>query len=422
MRFTTIKPVVASIAALALTVPMAACGSSSASSDGPVTLQFFANNTQDVYKPIIKAFEKKYPKIHIQFSTTSGAQAGYQQTLQTRISGGRLPDVFIAPPEQLPDLVKSHSVKDLTNEPFMSRIGDTNKKQATINGKVWSMSVTSWINAYAYNKDLLAKAGYTSIPSTWDGFLTMLKKLKAAGVKEPYLEAKGGLGAPIEAWEGYYTSQHNGVSPDKLIDQKKSTFVKSMTKYYEQWDRLVKDGVMSKSVTGLADDQVRSEFAAGRLAVMPSGYWDVNTFNQAKINYGFGRYPMLNKGDTPWTRGSADSGYAISAKLSGAKLKAAEKFLDFMSTPEGLKLTQKNLGLIPATKNYSAKLDPKFQDVYDTYIKTGHFYMFDLDWNISGRSAMGAEVYSQLAQVVLGQQTCKQAAANLDQKYNSLRS
>lgn len=424
MGFTHIKPVIASLAALSLAVPLAACGNggSGASSNGPVTLSFFANNTQDVYNPVIKAFEKKNPKIKIKFSTTTGAQAGYQQTLQTRISGHQIPDVFVAPPEQLPDLVKSHAVKDLTNEPFMSRIGDTNKKQSTVNGKVWSMSITSWINAFAYNKDLLKKAGYTNIPATWDGFLTMLKKLKAAGVKEPYLEPKGGLGAPIEAWEGYQASQNNGVSIDKRIDEKKTTFAKALTPYYTQWDRLIKEGVMSKNVTGLGDDQVRSEFAAGRLAVMNSGYWDVNIFNQAKIHYAFGNMPMLKKGDTPWTSGSADSGYAISASLGGAQLKAAEKFLDFLSSPEGLKLIQDHVGLIPSTKNYTARLDPKFQNVYNTYIKTGHFYMNDLNWNISGRSAMRAEVYAQLAQVALGQESPKQAAQNLDQKYDSLRS
>ena len=427
MGFTKFKPIVASLAALTLTVPLAACGSSStdsSSSNGPVTISFFANNTEDTYKKLIKGFEKKYPNITIKFSTTSGAQAGYQQTLQTRISGGQLPDVFVAPPEQLGSLVKANAVKDLTNESFMSRIGDTNKKESTVDGKVYSMSVTSWTNAFAYNLDLLKKAGYTkdTIPTDWDGFKTMLKKLKAAGVKEPYLEPKGGLGAPVEAWIGYDSSKSK-TSIDQQITDKKTTFAKTYgKKYYAKWDELVKEGLLPKTVTGLGDDQVRSEFSSGRLAVMNSGYWDVNTFNQAKLNYTFGPIPMLKKGQTQYAPGSADSGYAISSKISGAKLKAAEKFLDYISSPAGLKAEQDGLGLIPSTKNYTAKLDEHFATPYKLYLKTGHVYLNSLGWPTNGRSALRAETYSQLAEVVLGQETPLQAAQNLDTKMDTLRS
>ena len=43
--------------------------------------------------------------------------------------------------------------------------------------------------------------GYDSIPATWDEFLTMCGKLKAAGIT-PYLEPKDGLGNAVEGWIG----------------------------------------------------------------------------------------------------------------------------------------------------------------------------------------------------------------------------
>ena len=424
MRIASIKPLIASIAAVAITVPLAACGSSnSSSSNGKTEISFFANNTADAYKPLIKAFEKKYPNITIKFSTTNGAQAGYQQTLQTRISGGQLPDVFIAPPEQLNDLVKAKAVKDLTNEPFMSRMVETNKEGSTVNGKVYSMSIDSWCNAFAYNLDLLKKAGYTkeTIPKDWDGFLTMLEKLKEAGVKQTYLEPKGGLGSQVEGWIGYDSSKQ-GKSIDQQITDGKTTFAKTYgKKYYSQWDKLITRKLMPTTVTGLGDEQVRSEFASGRLAVMPSGYWDVKTFNDAKLNYVFGRMPMLKASDTPWAPGSANSGYAISSKVSGQKLYAAEKFLDFVSSPKGLQILQDNLGIIPTTKNFKAKLDSHFADPYKLYLSTGHIYLNTLGWPTSGRSALRAETFAQLAQVFLGQETPVQAGQNLDQKMNQLK-
>ena len=72
------------------------------------------------------------------------------------------------------------------------------KKAYSVDGKVYAMGVSTWTNAWVYNKDLLKKVGYDSIPATWDEFLTMCGKLKAAGIT-PYLEPKDGLGNAVEA-------------------------------------------------------------------------------------------------------------------------------------------------------------------------------------------------------------------------------
>lgn len=415
MNFKTKAIAVLGIAALL--VPMAACGGGADSGGKEIT--FFANNTKDAYKPILDGFAKANPGIKVKFSTTTGSQAGYQQTLQTRISGGQLSDVFVAPPEQLAVLVKNKALKDLTNESFMKNIGDTNKKQSTVDGKIWSMSTTAWSNAYAYNKDLLSKAGYQEIPETWDEFLVMLGKLKAAGVEKPYLEPKSGLGAPVEAWIGY-DSSHQSKTIDQQIGDGSSSFSKSYTKYYEEWQKLLTEKVMGSDVSGLGEDQMKSEFAAGRLAVLPSGYWDVKAFKQTGINFAFGRIPMLHKGDDAWAPGSADSGYAINAKLSGEKLEAAEKFLTYLASDDGLKAIQEGPGLIPSTKTYTAKIDDSFKQPYELYFNTGHVYLNSLGWPTSGRSALRAETYSQLQKVALGEISPAQATENLDAKLKTL--
>lgn len=421
MKKSSIIKMIAIAGAASLVMPLAACGTGSSSSNGKMNLTVFVNNTSDSYKPLISAFEKKYPKINVKLQTTTGAQAGYQQTLQTRISGGQLADVFIIPAEEFDDLVKNHLVRDLTNEPFMKNLGDENKKELSKDGKVYGVSISTWTNAMAYNKDLLKKAGYDKLPETWDEFIEMLKKLKEAGVKEPYLEAKAGLGAPIEAWIGN-ESKKAGEPLDQRIAEGKTTFAKVYGPLYKQWDRLITEGVMSTKVTGLADDQVRSEFSGGRVAVMPSGYWDVNTFNQAKINYSFGRYPMLHKGDTPFTSGGADAGYGINGKISGAELDAARKWMTFISSPEGAELSQKNLGSVPSTKNYDAKIDEHYKEPYDLYVKTGNVYLNSSHWvGVNGKSNLRGETYSQLQQVVLKQESPLQAAKNLDEKLATLK-
>lgn len=259
---------IAAVAAAAMLVPLAACGGGNAA-DGKTTLSFFSNNSQDKYQPIIDAFEKANPDIKIDYSTTTGSQSGYQQTLQTRISGGNLADVYIVPPEALSDLVKGNYAKDLSNESFMDKIGDAAKKAYSVDGKVYAMGVSTWTNAWVYNKDLLKKVGYDSIPATWDEFLTMCGKLKAAGIT-PYLEPKDGLGNAVEGWIGAESAKQ-GEALDAKIDAGKDTFKNVYGKYYGEWDKLIKQNLMSSDVSGLSGDQVKSEFTAGRLAVYPSG-------------------------------------------------------------------------------------------------------------------------------------------------------
>ena len=94
---------------------------------------------------------------------------------------------------------------------------------------------------------------------------------------------------------------------------------------------------------------------------------------------------MLKKGDTPYAPGSIDPAFGINNKISGDKLKAAEKFFTFLTSDEGLKLYQKN---------------------------SAH-------WS-KGTTALRAETFTQLQQVALGSISPTQAAENLDSKLKTL--
>lgn len=422
MMSRNMKTMIAAAAAVAMLAPLGACGSASADSD-PNTLTFFANNTQDAYQPVLDAFAKKYPDIKVKFSTTNGSQGGYQQVLQTRISGGKLTDVFVLPPEQLSDMVDNQLALDLTDEAFMKSIPEANKAPYSQDGKTYGMSVSTWINALAFNKDLLKKAGYDEIPATWDEFIGMLKKIKKTEPDvTPYLEAKDGLGIPVEGWLGEESAADNdGKMLDQSITDGETTFEKTYGPLYTEWSKLFKEDVMTSDVTGISADQMRTEFTSGRLAVMASGAWDVPTFKDSGIDFEFGTVPMLTKDQEQYTPGAADPSFAINAKISGQKLENAKKFLAFLASPEGLKAYQEGTGNIPVVEGYDAEIDPSFQNVYDTYMKTGHVYLNTLGWPAKGRTALRAETFSQLQQVAMGSIDGTTAAKNLDGKLQSYK-
>ncbi len=96
-------------------------------------------------------------------------------------------------------------------------------------------------------------------------------------------------------------SAKQGEALDAKIDAGKDTFKNVYGKYYGEWDKLIKQNLMSSDVSGLSGDQVKSEFTAGRLAVYPSGSWDIDSFNETGLNYGFGQIPTRRR-VTPRTR------------------------------------------------------------------------------------------------------------------------
>ncbi|MFR7430971.1 MAG: extracellular solute-binding protein [Bifidobacterium bifidum] len=113
-----------------------------------------------------------------------------------------------------------------------------------------------------------------------------------------------------------------------------------------------------------------------------SGSWDIDSFNETGLNYGFGQIPMLKKGDTPYAPGSIDPAFGINNKISGDKLKAAEKFFTFLTSDEGLKLYQKQLGLIPSVKGFNATVDDHFKDAYDLRTsRPANVYLNSAHWS-----------------------------------------
>lgn len=55
------------------------------------------------------------------------------------------------------------------------------QKAYSVDGKVYAMGVSTWTNAWVYNKDLLKKVGYDSIPATWDEIPDHVRQTQSRG-------------------------------------------------------------------------------------------------------------------------------------------------------------------------------------------------------------------------------------------------
>ncbi|TCC27063.1 ABC transporter substrate-binding protein [Kribbella speibonae] len=410
-----LRRTVAALAAVALALPLAACGGTPGSggkSDGKLT--FFSWDGQDTMKPVIDKFQQENPGIKIEFSNAPPV-AEYISTLQSRILSGTAADVFAIAAENKTNLINGKHVVDLKDKAFLKNVPKFN--QTTYggpDGAVYGLSVASWGAGVLYNKDLLAKVGATGIPKTWDEFLALCHKLKDAGVT-PYLESVQGMSTPLAAFLGAQSAADGDAMDTKIFDGS-AKFKDYWVEPLKQWSRLWTEGLVTPAVVGLTGDQVRTEFAKGKVAMMIAGPWDIPGVRKAAPKLQLEMAPIPGIAGRPaYLAGAASPGYAINAKAKNPE--AAEKFLAFLDTPEAMALYQKATGAITVTTDFEPTLDPALQPIVKD-VRAGNVYLPQIAWK-RAEDILNVEATAQLQLLVQGKATPEQVANALDTKLAS---
>ena len=406
-----VKIVGAAVASALLVAPLAACGGNSA---GKVKLTFLSYFNKTQIGKVIDDFEEANPNIQIEMQTSKN----YVQTLQTRLAGGEPPTIFNLTMDNRTDVMKSGAALDLTGSDFFDGIDDSNFTLFQKDGKTYGMPVTAWYGGIVYNKDLLKKAGYDEFPKTWDEFLDMGKKLKSMGVT-PLLDSNVNT-QPSGIFVGLLASYYAGegsTQMDEDIWNGKTTFSKEWTPVFEQYYRMVEDGILGQETLGIDGDQEKSEFMNGNTALYRSGPWDLDTLRKSGINFGVAAFPAYPSSEQ-WINGGPDQGFAIAAKASKEKQEAAKKFLAFLNSEQGLKDFTSGAGTQSISSKYTAEVPDEFKEIVTDYLQKGKFYW--VNWGKAATTMVSADVAAQ-QQLIQGKLTPAAAAAKLDDTWNSVK-
>lgn len=170
---------------------------------------------------------------------------------------------------------------------------------------------------------------------------------------------------------------------------------------------------MTRDTVGISGDDMKTQFTNGQVAMIVDGAWDFATFEQAGMNWDFAPMPKLGDDYTQYAQGSASPAWAIYAKLDGDKLKAAEKFLTFLSSKWALQ-KHSDAGDAVTVDGFDATVMTQYQKVYDQDIKTGKYYLHTNFY--SKPDILKSELKAQNQQLVQGQITPDQYAKNIDAK------
>jgi raffinose/stachyose/melibiose transport system substrate-binding protein len=402
------------IAVTATLVLVSGCATSGGDS-GTTTLTFFSWDSKEVMEPLIAEFEDQNPDITVDFSNAPPV-AEYISALQTRLLSKTAADVFIMASENRTSLMQGGFVKDLTDKPYMSVINDANKEKYSTDDKVYAMSLSAWGGGVLYNEDLLAKVGMSTPPATWDDYLTLLASLKSSGVTPYYEAAQGTNLMTLWALLGAKFDGEGGGIDAKIFDGK-ATFTDEWTSSLELWNEMFEEGLVPRDAVGLNDDAVLDEFVNGRVAMIGTGPWNVASVKaqapDLKIN--FMAVPTPTAGET-YLAGSSSPGYAINASTSHEK--AADLFLTYLSSDEGVKLYQGETNAITTTSNYSPVLDPAL-DTVNEGVQAGHNYLPMASWP-RDQDALRTEMLAKIQEMVNGSISPAEVTKAMDAKLAEL--
>jgi len=197
---------------------LAGCsGGSGGSGDGKVTLTWWHNGNQDplkgLWESVAKEFEKAHPNVTVK--VTGYQNEDLQKTLiPNALRSNNPPDLFQAwGGGELKDQVAAGYVKDISADvkDELASIGPT-ASGWQIDGKTYGLPFSYGIEGFWYNKDLFAKAGITSAPTTLDELDADVVKLKAANITP--ISVGAGDKWPAAHW--WYNFALKDCSPDTL--------------------------------------------------------------------------------------------------------------------------------------------------------------------------------------------------------------
>ncbi len=298
---------------------------------------------------MVKAFEKKNPKIHI--NVQSASYADYFTKLKTRVAGNQTPDTFELNYENFITYASAGTLLDFNKV----SIKDKTFKKSSYYGKAYDVfsdngrqyglpSSFSTVVMY-YNKDLFKAAGVETPNSSWDW---SDEAAAAAALKAKLPEGTYADFQPTQFWEFYKVLGQAGgkfLSPDK----KKALFNKQPGINALNWlvGKTANGYTPTKAQMGTLDDGAM--FKAGKLAMYHTGIWMFDAYKDVPFGWDIVVEPG---GVTPGNHFFANAVVA-SAKTKNAE--AAWKWARFMtSDPAAVKIRLAAAWEIPAISDKRA--------------------------------------------------------------------
>jgi multiple sugar transport system substrate-binding protein len=303
-----------------------------------VTIKYAHWNALSEAYNYVKAFEKKYPNIKVEFTLIPEAE--YSQKLNTMAMTGTAPDVLCLWECDISRFAKAGLIdpldeyvkgsKEFTLDDFIPAVRNLIKLQGKLYGLPWCFAT----EIMYYNRDMFdkAKVPYPTEKWTWKDFENAVKKLTV--VKDGKVEQ---WGCDALGFQGLWYSLI-GTFGDEIVNEKGQFAIGKGAKEFLQWwyDLTNKYKVVAAPQVTTSGIITADLFVAGKSAIAFNGSWMTSVYKDIK-NFRWDIAP-IPKGKRQYS--TLHTGFF--AIYSKSKVKdAAWKFIEFCMSEEGQKLINK---------------------------------------------------------------------------------
>jgi len=341
-----------------------------------LTMSYYKQEITQTLPKLLAAFNKAYPDITI-VSEIHPNDGG--ATNAAAAAAGRLPDLIQAASySSVFESAKNGYYLDLTKQPIMSKVLDGAKPAVTYNGKLFAVPMDFAGIGIIYNKDIFAKYNLKA-PTTYLELQKVADTLKKNGVT-PF------SGLLKENWSiGHFmTMIHASMLGAKVGNAGMIKFAADMNSGATTWDKNIDSASMFKIMdwykSNMAEnaiemswDQQQAAYIKGEAAMMVQGLWALpNAKDNPTLNSGFIPFPWSNKAAENKFFADVDSTFAVSAQSTPEKQAAALKFVNWLNSPEAIKIWTTDIQLTISFKGADMSSMPKpFQDLMASVNKLG---------------------------------------------------
>lgn len=393
-----------------MTLSLSSCGSHNPSlkvsdltiADTTITLEVLNPKVEISveFEQMVKEYEKENPNINLDIVTVGGG-ANYLDELKARFAAGKGPDIF---PNGGYEEAKAWSryLEDLSDQPWVEYAYDEALEPMTMDGKIYGMPINFEGYGFIYNKDLFAKAGINTLPTTFTELKEAAKKLQALGIT-PFAVGYSDNWFFVLMLNIAIAHQEDPDAFMQGLNDGTQTFQgnKEIEEFIQMLDLTVEYGNEDFLTTDYNSEV--ELFATGRTAILKQGNWVQSKIDQITPNMNIGFLPMsINDGP----RNDAlpigvSNNWAVNKESSPEKKKEAKRFLNWMVSSEvGKKFMKEQFHFISAFKNIETDRSGALVDDLMRYVEEKK----TLSWNWFKFPSRVREEFGYIMQAYVGKQ------------------
>ncbi|HEY5503822.1 MAG TPA: extracellular solute-binding protein, partial [Sedimentisphaerales bacterium] len=289
------KKILLAATTLLLSVPvLVACGNTGPYVEpGATTITMYAQDFEDWSNAHLDAMVDDFNAIKddgIQLEVKSFQDEAYTDALKAARENGSAPDIFMTSYGNIySTAVKpgyAAPLNDLLDQAYYDDIVDSVKNMITFDGTYYSYpQLTEPATVFFYRKDILAEAGVTEVPTTWDELLAACALIKPVLGRGQYT-----LGMPIGTALGWatYGMQYNTTGGLALNDQWTESLVDSqgyrdLNGFF--YDLYANGYLPAGNVSPTGYNDIIDALCEDKLAMTFAGSWSVAEIMNAYPDY-----------------------------------------------------------------------------------------------------------------------------------------